>query len=628
MKYGIALLVWTFFCLPGLPAQNFNTVLRAKMTFSGQTLANVWGYAAAGREYALVGGSKGLIIVDITNPDAPQQIVQIPGPNNLWKEVKTYGHYAYVTSEGGGGVQIVDLANLPSANLPYHNFTGAGMLPNPLTSLHALHIDVAKGFLYAYGGAQFQGGAKILNLNPDPYNPTFAGVFDQLGYIHDGYVDNDTMYAGHIYAGQFSIVDMTNKSQPQLLATQNTPGAFTHNTWLSGDRRTIFATDEVNNSFLTAYDISDPADIRLLDKIQSNPGSNSMVHNTYWLDGYAVTSWYKDGFTIVDAARPDNLVQVGHYDTYPGSGGGSEGCWGVYPYFPSGTIIASNISAPGGGMGELFIITPNYARACYIEGTITHGLTGNALSGAKVEVVGSAPLTQELSAANGQFKMGQAQGGYFTLRVSKAGFQTYETLAYLQPGEVVILNVALFPTGLSAVTGQVVRASDLNPVAAAAVYFYGQAGTYTTVTDAAGNFSLSNLPPGLYDLAATAAGVGQAVEFQQVIGGNENFLLKLHKRLRRPDDRAPSLPSDPGTASILKYNAGLSAGDGSRLTYQLAQPGAVLRLCGTLGREEKTFYLNDSTGDILIPEELPAGIYLAYLEQAGRIVAFQKFFQP
>ena len=82
-------------------AQNINNVFRSKMTFPGQTLANVWGYAANGREYALLGAAKGLIIVDITNPDLPVQIVQIPGPNNLWKEIKTYKHYAYVVSEGG-----------------------------------------------------------------------------------------------------------------------------------------------------------------------------------------------------------------------------------------------------------------------------------------------------------------------------------------------------------------------------------------------------------------------------------------------------------------------------------------------------------------------------------------------
>ena len=42
-------------------AQNTNTAFRAKITYPGQTLANVWGYAAGGREYALAGGALGLL---------------------------------------------------------------------------------------------------------------------------------------------------------------------------------------------------------------------------------------------------------------------------------------------------------------------------------------------------------------------------------------------------------------------------------------------------------------------------------------------------------------------------------------------------------------------------------------
>ncbi|MEZ4892230.1 MAG: hypothetical protein R2778_04350 [Saprospiraceae bacterium] len=97
-------------------AQNLNTTFRSKITFTNQTLANVWGYTSReGKEYALVGASKGLVIVDITDPDNPVQIVQIPGPNNLWKEIKTYSNYAYIVSEGGMGIQVVDFKRIALA---------------------------------------------------------------------------------------------------------------------------------------------------------------------------------------------------------------------------------------------------------------------------------------------------------------------------------------------------------------------------------------------------------------------------------------------------------------------------------------------------------------------------------
>ncbi|MCK6690887.1 MAG: hypothetical protein L6Q97_02165, partial [Thermoanaerobaculia bacterium] len=109
-------------------------------------------------------------------------------------------------------------------------------------------------------------------------------------YAHDGYVNNDMLYSAHIYAGQFAIINMANKTNPTLLGTQTTPGAFTHNTWLSGN--TLFTTDEVSNSYLATYNVSNPNNITMLDRIQITPGSGSIVHNTHVLDNYAVTSWY------------------------------------------------------------------------------------------------------------------------------------------------------------------------------------------------------------------------------------------------------------------------------------------------------------------------------------------------
>lgn len=499
------------------------------MTFPGQSVANVWGYATNESEYALIGGSKGLIIADITNPAAPVQIVQIPGPNSLWKEIRTYQHYVYVVTEGGGGVQIVDLSKLPAANLDYHSYTGDGAIQGQLGKIHALHIDETKGFLYAYGGNLFNGGAKVFDLKNDPYNPTYVGKFDQLGYIHDGYVDNDTLYSGHINQGRFAIVDMTDKSNPQLLATQNTPNNFTHNTWLTDDRKTLLTTDETPNSFLAAYDISNPDNIRLLDKIQSNPGSNSAVHNTEIMGNYAVTAWYKDGFTIMDISRPDNLVQVGNYDTYPSSSGsGFEGCWGAYPYFPSGNIIASTMSAPG-NIGELWILTPTYVRACYLEGTIINGLTGNPLSGVTISVVGG---EQTSTLANGTFKMGQERTGYFTVLVSRTGYQSQEYTVYFQRGDVRMLNIALYPTGGLVVDGQVVRESDGTPVPNATVAFFSASSAYQTTTDADGAFLLADLPPGLYDIGAAAEGYGQTMQFSQKITADKTITLALSSDLK------------------------------------------------------------------------------------------------
>ncbi|MCS6930268.1 MAG: choice-of-anchor B family protein [Saprospiraceae bacterium] len=424
----------------GMLAQNFNVTHRATMTFPNQNLANVWGYTASnGKEYALVGGANGLIIVDVTNPDTPQFIKQIPGPTSSWREIKTYQHYAYVVTEHGNiGIQVVNLSNLPDTNITYHNVN-----PGGITKGHALHVDETKGYLYVYGSNLNGGRAQVFNLNTDPYNPSYVGHVPFIGYVHDGYVDNDTLFSAHIYAGKFAIINMANKSNPILLGSKTTPGAFTHNTWRSGNY--LFTTDEVSNSFLTSYDISDPTDIREKDRIAITPGSGSIVHNTHVINDYAVTSWYKDGFSIIDVSRPDNMIEVGRYDTYPqGSGSGFEGCWGVYPYFPSGTIVASNIRAYGTQNGELWVMTPTYQRGCYLEGTVTDSVTGNPLPNATVTIL-STGVSGTTNAA-GEYKIGQVQSGTFNVSFSKPGYVTKVLSAALSNGVVTILNAALAPT--------------------------------------------------------------------------------------------------------------------------------------------------------------------------------------
>ncbi|MBK7572363.1 MAG: choice-of-anchor B family protein [Bacteroidetes bacterium] len=254
----------------------------------------------------------------------------------------------------------------------------------------------------------------------DPLNPTYAGEYVYPGsssdnYVHDGIVENDTMYESHIYPGFFTVVDVRNKSNPVLLATQQTPTNFTHNTWLSDDHKTLFTTDENSGSYLGAYDISDLGNIRELSRSQTAPGSGAIIHNTHILNDYAITSWYKEGVVITDVDRPENPIEVGHYDTYPqGSGDGFNGCWGVYPFLPSGNIVASDID------NGLFVFTPTYVRGCYLEGIITDSVTNATINGALIEVLATT-LTKN-SNALGEYKTGTVVSGTYDVRVSKAGY--------------------------------------------------------------------------------------------------------------------------------------------------------------------------------------------------------------
>jgi choice-of-anchor B domain-containing protein len=466
------------------------------LTYPGKTCANICGYVdSVGNEYALVGSSEGLSIVDVTDPTNPVSVYQHVGPANAqseWQEIKVSGKYAYVTTEAGGGLQIFNLSTLPNATgIVMRSWTGDGAIAGLLTKVHALHID--GNFVYLYGSTLFSGGAVVADIS-DHWNPTYVGKYSvgagNAAYLHDGYVRNDTLYGGHIYAGYFSVVDFRNKSNPIELANQNTPSNFTHNTWLSTNSKVLYTTDEVNNSYLTAYDISDLSNITELDRIQSNPGSQSIVHNTHIIrvagNDYAVTSWYKDGFTIVDGGRPQNLVQVGNFDTYAGSGGGFNGTWGVYPFLPSGNIIVSNIE------DGLFVYTPTYVRACYLEGTVNDSVCGVQLNGVHVTVT-SVGINDSTN-LSGTYKTGTAIPGTYTVTFSKSGYIT-KTISgiVLSPGVVNNLNVQLAPFNTVNLSGLIKDAATTNPIDGVLFNIYDNFNTYDFISDINGQFNSCNV---------------------------------------------------------------------------------------------------------------------------------------
>src|SRR3990172_5598322 len=100
--------------LPTFSFAQQNMTLRSKVTLaqmSTTALSNIWGYTdSLGNEYALVGTETGVSIIDITNPDTPLVLFNVPGPNtSIWREIATYGKYAYVGSDNGGpGLRIID----------------------------------------------------------------------------------------------------------------------------------------------------------------------------------------------------------------------------------------------------------------------------------------------------------------------------------------------------------------------------------------------------------------------------------------------------------------------------------------------------------------------------------------
>jgi len=441
------------------------------------TCAGVWQYVdSLGNEYALIGAGDGIAIVDVTDPANPLLKFTVPAANSLWRELKTYGHYCYATTEGGGGVTIVNLQYLPDS-VQSKVYTGDGAIAGQLNRGHT--CAVTDGYLYVFGSDIGQGGAIIADLHNDPWNPEYAGQYD-LNYIHDGYIRNDTLWAGEINDGQFSVIDVSDKANPVLIATQVTPGAFCHNTWLSDNSQYLFTTDEIGGTPVGSFDVSDVSNIQLKETYFTDLMPNEEVHNVRVLNDFIICPSYGSQLTIVDATNPENLIEIASYPT------GTFLCWDASPYLPSGNIIATDV---GGG---LYIFAPYYVPACYLEGNVTDSISGFPLNNVSVKILST--QTQAQTIITGDYKTGIASPGTFDIEFSRPGYVTKVISGVvLNSGVVTLLDVQLASFIFS---GQVVEASTGNPVQNANVRVKVNTSSVDIFTDVNGNFSTSAVNSG------------------------------------------------------------------------------------------------------------------------------------
>lgn len=467
-----------------------NVSLLGQKTYTTD-VSDIWGYAdGAGNEYALVGLFNGTSIVDVSNPASPVELFFFSGPNSIWRDIKVWNQHAYVINENSGGVLIIDLSDLPlSADTV--GFTGGSALN--IESAHNIFID-ENGVAYVAGtNAVSSGGVLFLDLTADPMLPTYLGEYDQR-YVHDLFVRGDTMWTGEISDGIFSVVDVSDKSAPLILATQGTSSDFTHNCWLSDDGAYLFTTDEVSGAFVDAYDVSDLSDIQLLDKYQSNPGSGVIPHNTFVKGDFLVTSYYRDGITIVDASNPASMIETGFYDTSPLSGNGFDGAWGVYPYLPSGNILVSDID------NGLFILGPTYTYGCYLTGVVSDSVSGSPINGAEISLIG-APLAAATSGISGDYFTGLADAGLYDLSVSKAGYESKVLNGIsLANGATAIADVELKPLSAISVSGVVIDSLSGLPIPFAEVLITNGSSDFSQTTDALGQFNFPSVFEGSYDI--------------------------------------------------------------------------------------------------------------------------------
>ncbi len=349
--------------------------LRKNITLAqlgGGTGNDIWGWVDPlnGDEYAIVGLNNGVAFVDVTVPDSPVVVGRLPTQtgNSPWRDIKVAQDHAYVVADdvGNHGMQVFDLTRLRGAG-PNQMFSADAVYVD-FGSAHNVAIDEATSYAYAVGTDSCNGGLHMIDIST-PGNPVFAGCHSADGYTHDAqcvvYSGPDLDHIGkevcfNSNEDHVAIVDVTNKGSPVTLADFVYPNrGFVHQNWLTEDQRFMVLGDELDeqrtgaNTRTLVFDVTDlDAPLYLYGHLATTP---SIDHNMYVRGNRVYQANYTAGLRVLQFTdlSTDTLAEVAFFDTHPENDLVTfDGAWSVYPFFPSGVIVVSDIQH------GLFVLSP------------------------------------------------------------------------------------------------------------------------------------------------------------------------------------------------------------------------------------------------------------------------------
>jgi len=350
----------------------------------GVRLNDVWGWTdpKTGKEYALVGRMDGTSFVDMSNPEKPVLVGDLPMTKGAsaaaWRDMKVYKDHVYIVADGSGahGMQVFDLARLRDVKNQPAKFEPDFTYRN-INSAHNIVINEATGFAYSVGsssgGETCGGGLHMIDVR-DPKNPKFAGCFSDpqtgrasTGYSHDAqcvvYHGPDRQYHGReICLGSnetaLSIADVTDKKNPKAIARASYPNVgYSHQGWFDEEQRYFYMNDELDElqgltpkTRTIVWDLTELDDPQVVGEFMGVTSASD--HNLYIRDNLMYQSNYQSGLRVIDISDRTNPKEVGFFDTVPYGTNtpGFGGSWSNYPYFKSGNVIMTS------GSEGLFIV--------------------------------------------------------------------------------------------------------------------------------------------------------------------------------------------------------------------------------------------------------------------------------
>jgi choice-of-anchor B domain-containing protein len=479
----------------------------------GNRYSACWGYVHGdGREYAIIGTAQGTAIYNVTDPANAYSVGFIPGPTSTWREMKAHNGYIYIVTEtpgAGDGLQIVSMANPESPVL-------SSTLTTYFNLAHSLFLDPDREQLIVNGPRKMQSpgvypniGTHILSLT-NPAAPTLLGTWDVGGYpasyAHDSFQRGDTLFLAAIYAGRVRVLDTSDPALPVEVTSWAYPGAFTHNIWPDSTGTVLYVTDEVNGQPLKVFDISDVMNPQLVNAFTSNP--DAIVHNAHVLGHELYLANYTEGVRILDVTDPVHPAEFATADSYPGASGSYFGVWEVFPYFPSGTVIASDMQT------GLYVYRPVRDYGVIRVNVID---ADTQLPIPDVEVFLTTQGDSLRTPADGIVQFGPSPGAH-TVLAEKFGWTSGVANVTVSVGSRDTVTFELQQKALVSYTGALRDAVSLAPLEDAGVEL-----SYTalgTSTDVNGDFALASVPDDIYELRTRSPGHVPAASLRPIGPGH------------------------------------------------------------------------------------------------------------
>ncbi|MCX6840864.1 MAG: hypothetical protein NTX53_01005, partial [candidate division WOR-3 bacterium] len=278
-------------------------------------------------------------ILDVADPRNPAVLGEFLGPDNIYGGVAVSGDYAYVT-DGYKGIRVIDISD-PTATREVARCDTIG-------GTTAVLVDGQ----YAYTGNGV-GGIDVIDVSV-PDEPSVLGHCGTGGALIECMALQDSILC---VAGQMDvpIVDVSDPVHPRRVGTFEDPifprgvaiqgrCLYVADAYDSGGLRTADISDPstprelsllpvpgraydvavspgrayvaVGDSGLAVIDVTDPSDPEIIGRCPT-PG---LAHGVALSWPYAYVACYSGGLRIVDISDPTNPREVG-YHTRPGTAG-------------------------------------------------------------------------------------------------------------------------------------------------------------------------------------------------------------------------------------------------------------------------------------------------------------------